>query len=148
MSHSIRLRAGWTRQTGSQQRGSQQTGSQQTAVGLPDLPSDDRETFPGANASDAGLVRYLRPFNCPTGLGDGDGRVPVDLVIESWSGRLVARLDGAPLCDSLPSDAAPLRVAVSERLHGHHLLELELTPREGESSGCRLTGIVTLEIHD
>lgn len=101
-------------------------------------------------------VHYQRTFNCPSGLevpasDDSDisatiRRRPVDLVIEGWTGTLWAELDDLPIAGPLPSAAAPLRIAVTERLRGHHRLGIRLAP--SDDSPPRLTGIVALEIHD
>lgn len=129
-------------------------------MGLPDpLEESSRKTSDEAPGSAGAAVHYRRPFNCPSGLAAGGtvaaGRIPVELVVEGWSGTLVARLDDEPLGGPLPSSAAPLRISVTDRLHGHHQLEIDLTPAEPEDSveltsdsACRLTGIVYLEIHD
>lgn len=92
-------------------------------------------------ASPAAPVRYLRPFNCPTGL---DAGTRVDLVIESWRGLLQAQLDDVPLAGLLACDAAPLRVEVTPLLHGHHQLLIDLTASDDQLP--RLTGIAFLEI--
>lgn len=131
MSHRIRLRAGWTRLDG----------LRQTKVHLPDgspaLNADSTDA-----ASPAASVRYLRPFNCPSGLDIG---TRVDLVIESWQGLLQARLDDVPLAGALACDAAPLRVEVTPLLHGHHQLLIELTASDDQPA--RMTGIAFLEIN-
>lgn len=87
-------------------------------------------------------VRYLRPFNCPSGLESG---LRVDLVIESWHGLLHARLDEVSLASSLPADAAPLRTDVTPLLRGHHQLSVDLATSDDQPP--RLTGIAYLEIH-
>lgn len=130
MSHRIRFRGGWTRHDG----------STQTKVVLPDRASEPSDSSAEAGSRSA-PVRYLRPFNCPTGL---DAGTRVDLVIESWHGMLQARLDETPLAGPLSSDAAPLRTDVTPLLRGHHQLTVDLTASDGQLPG--LTGIAFLEI--
>lgn len=131
VSHRIRFRAGWTRHAG----------SAQTRVWLPDFAApaqDEREVA----ADTATPVRYLRPFNCPSGLDDASR---VDLVIESWQGILDARIDDRSLAIGIAGTAAPLRIEVTHLLRGHHQLWIDLTPADGQPP--HLSGIAYLEIH-
>jgi hypothetical protein len=99
-----------------------------------DLP--DRQPLPVADQT-----IYARRFNCPTGLSAG---TRVGLVIESWTGTLSAELDGVDICERQPPMESPLCIDLTDRLRGHHCIEIRLDG-DGET-GAVLNGICYLQI--
>lgn len=113
MAHQIRLRAAWQRTLG----------SETIRVSLPDACPVGQD-----------VGTYVRSFNAPTGI---DNQTRIELVLESWSGKLTLFLDDSMLVANLVSQAEALRVSLSGKLTAYHKLTLVLSDL---GAGISLTG--------